>query len=524
MHLLAGSAAALLIVLFALLLDRVGNSVTLDLQNFSLYPWDGSRMLLVAGTLALHTALLWAAALTLAAAPTAWRLPRRIGRDNVLLLALWILPAVLAAVLTAVLRWPISVTGLLLSASACAVAALAGRRLAPWYRHATVATRIFTLFLAFLVPALLLDPMINFFARRATEELITTRFAVEAQEHPQAIQKQMADARAEIDDLTLLPDLVRDAKPPATADAAFLVWSETVLAHARLTSSVELYNRTGELVSRFALNLPEYTGAAQNPQPATACDWDAFGEGARFGSEERSLLHAERNICIYNANGVPARLPARSSCTSRSTIARCRSSRRRPYFEVFRTSDEFVAGEATPGADVDVAIYGWGRRPIYTSARSAWPITDDLFTRIYKSREPFWATIRRDDETWRVHFSNDRWRIFAIGYPDADAVRSPRAPRRADHARRLRVRPRAAGHRPLHARQPRAAAGRPRAAARDSRQLLPQAVPRLRARVDHSGGHARAGHPRLLRGAAERRRARRGLGDGGRRAARDRKL
>jgi signal transduction histidine kinase len=417
-HLLAGSAAALLIVLFALLLDRVGNSVTLDLQNFSLYPWDGSRMLLVAGTLALHTALLWAAALTLAAAPTAWRLPRRIGRDNVLLLALWILPAVLAAVLTAVLRWPISVTGLLLSASACAVAALAGRRLAPWYRHATVATRIFTLFLAFLVPALLLDPMINFFARRATEELITTRFAVEAQEHPQAIQKQMADARAEIDDLTLLPDLVRDAKPPATADAAFLVWSETVLAHARLTSSVELYNRTGELVSRFALNLPEYTGAAQNPQPATACDWDAFGEGARFGSEERSLLHAERNICVYNANGVPAEIAGTIVVhVAFDYRALPFISSPDPYFEVFRTSDEFVAGEATPGADVDVAIYGWGRRPIYTSARSAWPIPDDLFTRIYKSREPFWATIRRDDETWRVHFSNDRWRIFAIGYP-----------------------------------------------------------------------------------------------------------
>ena len=417
-QLLAGFAAALLIVVFALLLDRVGNSVTLDLQNFSLYPWDGSRMLLVAGTLALHTALLWAAALALASAPTAWRLPRRIVRDNLLLLALWIQPAVLAAVLTVALRWPISVSGLLLSASACAVAALAGRRLAPWYRHATVATRIFTLFLAFLVPALLLDPTINFFARRATEELIATRFAVEAQQHPQGLQKQMADARAEIDDLTLLPELVRDAKPQATAEAAFLVWSETVLAHARLTSSVELYNRAGELVSRFALNLPEYTGAAQKPQPATKCDWDVFGEGARFGSEERSLLHAERNICVSN--------PTRATPEIVGTIvvhvafdyrALPFISSPDPYFEVFRTSDEFVPGGETPNADVDVAIYGWGRRPIYTSARSAWSLTDDLFHRIYQSRDPFWTTIRRDDETWRVHFSNDRSGIFAIGYP-----------------------------------------------------------------------------------------------------------
>jgi signal transduction histidine kinase len=422
-QLAAGSAAALLIALFALLLDRVGDTVTLDLQNFSLYPWNGSRMLLVAGTLALHTALLWAAALTLAAVPAAWRLPRRFGTENVLLLVLWILPAVAAAILSAVRGWPVSVLGLLLSAGACALAALAGRRLAPWYRHATVATRIFTLFLAFLVPALLLDPSISFFARRATEQLITTRFAVEAQQHPQAIQKRMSQARAEIDGLTLLPELVLEAKSAMAAEAdlarpAFLVWSETVLAHARLTSSVELYDREGVLVSRFALNLPEYAGAAQKPQPASECDWDVFGEGARFGSEERSMLHAERNICVFNQNGMPPEIVG-------TIVVHVAFDYRAlpfipspdPYFEVFRTSDEFVPGGETPTADVDVAIYGWGRRPIYTSARSAWSITDDLFQRIYRSRDPFWTTIRRGDETWRVHFSNDRWRIFAIGYP-----------------------------------------------------------------------------------------------------------
>ena len=174
----------------------------------------------------------------------------------------------------------------------------------------------------------------------------------------------------------------------------------------------------GELVSRFALNLPEYTGAAQKPQASTPCDWEVFGEGARFGAEERSMLHAERNICVYNPNGVPAEIAGTIGVhVAFDYRALPFISSPDPYFEVFRTSDEFVAGEATPGADVDVAIYGWGRRPIYTSARSAWPIPDDLFTRIYRSREPFWATIRRDDETWRVHFSNDRWRIFAIGYP-----------------------------------------------------------------------------------------------------------
>jgi signal transduction histidine kinase len=233
----------------------------------------------------------------------------------------------------------------------------------------------------------------------------------------------MAQARAEIDDLTLLPDLVNDAKSAMAGEAdmarpAFLVWSETVLAHARLTSSVELYDRAGGLVSRFALNLPEYASAAQQPQPATQCDWDVFGEAARFGSEERSMLHAERNICVFHQDGVPPEIVGTivvHVAFDYRALPFIRSPD--PYFEVFRTSDEFVPGGETATADVDVAIYGWGRRPIYTSARSAWSITDDLFHRIYRSRDPFWTTIQRDEERWRVHFSNDRWRIFAIGYP-----------------------------------------------------------------------------------------------------------
>jgi signal transduction histidine kinase len=50
------------------------------------------------------------------------------------------------------------------------------------------------------------------------------------------------------------------------------------------------------------------------------------------------------------------------------------------------------------------------------SGRVAWPITDDLFTRLYASREPFWTEIPYGDDTYRVYFSNDRTAIFALGY------------------------------------------------------------------------------------------------------------
>ena len=154
------------------------------------------------------------------------------------------------------------------------MAALLARRVVVWYRHATVAARILALFVAFLVPALLLYPSLNFFAEHAIERLIAT-YAVEAQNHSATLQARLEEAQDEI-------DAARDAAGPrergrrrrrARPDPknAFLVWSQTVLARARLTSAVELYSANGTQVSRFALNLPEYTGSARQPQAAPSC-------------------------------------------------------------------------------------------------------------------------------------------------------------------------------------------------------------------------------------------------------------
>ena len=86
------------------------------------------------------------------------------------------------------------------------------------------------------------------------------------------------------------------------------------------------------------------------------------------------------------------------------------------YFDVFRR-DGGAPGEGVTGNDVDIAIYGWGLTPLYASGAAAWSITDDLFARIYHSREPFWTDIARGDRRWHVFVSNDRNGIYAIGYP-----------------------------------------------------------------------------------------------------------
>src|SRR5581483_12494433 len=63
----------------------------------------------------------------------------------------------------------------------------------------------------------------------------------------------------------------------------------------RLTSAIELYRPDGRLLSRFALNLSEYTTGRYNP---TSCDWDVSDEVSPFGSSERHVPRASRGICV----------------------------------------------------------------------------------------------------------------------------------------------------------------------------------------------------------------------------------
>ena len=298
----------------------------------------------------------------------------------------------------------------------------------------------------------------------------------------------MAQAQKEIDALTVLPDLV-SGNPglPQTTDSAFLVWRQTALAHERLTSAVELYNQDGLLVSRFALNIPEYTVAAQTAPTGSSCDWDLFGEAAPIGSEERRMLHAERRICVSSDEGGA---PSVAGTIVLHVVFDYRTlpfiTSQSPYFELFRGTASGAPAEASAGGEVEIAIYGWGLQPLYTSIPSPWPIDDALFARLYGSREPFWTIIQRGGTRHRVHFSNDRAGIFAIGYPVLSFF---------DHLVHLAELTTLAGAgfvlvlvgTAVFTRlAPRAAASRTRAAARDPGQLLPQAVSRVRAGGDHS--------------------------------------
>ena len=422
-QLLAGVAVAAVLLVFELLLPRVVDPATADLRRFSLYPWSGKRLALLTGVLACHAAALWTSTLILSAALPGWRLSTAaVARIRVLLL--WVGPSVAIGAIASVRGWSLPSLALILSALTCATAALMASRIAVWYRHTTVAARILALFAAFLLPALLLYPSVDYYAERAMRALVESRYATQAQQYSEFLQARLSETRAEIDALESLPTLVTEQpvepKPCERTQPAYVVWSRTALARARLTSAVELYDAAGECVSRFGLDLPEYSGTAQAPQiEGKPCQWDVFGEAAPFGAAERRLLHAARQICTTPSDGEPRRVVG--TIVVHVLVFDYRTlpfiTSQNPYFEVFRPADAGTPFDEAAGSEVEVAIYGWSLAAVYNSPHAAWSINDDLFAQIYDpARRPFWTTVETNGDRYRVFFSNDRVFIYAIGY------------------------------------------------------------------------------------------------------------
>ncbi len=410
-----GILLACLLAGFERLLGLNVDPVSIDLRHFSLHPWSGPRLAVLAGILLYHAAILWAGALGCVTALAPWRTPYRFSRWHATAAVLWIAPTVLVAALAAAWSWPVPASAIVLAAVACAGAALVAPRLTIWYRQTTVASRILALFMAFLLPALLIYPSVHFFAERSTRHLIEARYAVQAMNHLQDLQDRLAQARDEIDAMPGLPKLVTAAaasaeKIPRT-DPAFGIWSRTVLARTRLTSDVELYDRSGKLVSRFALNFPEYTSAPQKTLPSTGCRWDVFGEAQPFGAQERNMLHAGRSVCV---DGQSLGTIVVHVVLDYHTLPFVSS--QSAYLELFRPSGTGPV-EGTPAGEVDFTVYGWGLTAIYTSGGSAWPLDEATFARVYRSRQPFWTQLTKENTPYNVYFANDRFFIYALGYP-----------------------------------------------------------------------------------------------------------
>jgi signal transduction histidine kinase len=416
-HLGAGAMMAALFVAgqVPLVRDTVANA-TVDPLHFSLHPWNTSTVALQAGLIAWSTVTLGVAVLLLRAASVPWRVRRHDARVWLGTALLWALP--LCVWLFVIRDRTAAETPLWIAAAVAVVLAAFAPRLKARYRHGSQAFRLIVLTGGLVAPALAFYPTLFQVARESKAELVESRYAPQAVNQRQTIQQILSDSLQQIDAFPLLNELVATSTESTDAEAltdrAFQVWRVTGLADYPVTSSVELFGADGRLVSRFAFNLPDDLSAVGRVVERS-CNWDVFEEVSPFFAEERRVLHAGRAACVNGTNGSPrvvgsivvhamldyANLPFIAS--------------QNPYLQMLRPAE--LQDENLSGRDIDYAVYGWSGRPVYTSGDTAWQLDDATFRQVAESRQPRWAQLPRGDELYDVYLTNDRFGIYALGFP-----------------------------------------------------------------------------------------------------------
>jgi signal transduction histidine kinase len=387
--------------------------------QFSIRPLASDRLALVVGTLLINAATFWCAVVLLRLATTRWRVRRRaLARRGLLALIYVFVPLAMLAAMRGQPSADHVVPFVPVVAGAVFAGALA-RWVLPRFRHASQALRLVVGYLALLIPSLVFYPVIVALEDAALGDKIAAEYTPEVLNHRTELRVLL---RRSLDDLDRVPALAEqfaldpDVRVgPPDADRAYFLWSQTDLGRQRLTSSVELYSPSGALVSRFALNLPSEFLASDRPVEA-GCSWDVFGE-ALASTDEQVLLHAGRALCERDARGLVHRIGVLLVHVVLDYGTLPFVAAQDPYAALFRPT--LNAAERTFGREVAFAVYGWGRTPVYPTAGTAWPISQDLLIRLFRAdRQPLWAELSRGDRHYRVFLSNDRAGIYAIGYEE----------------------------------------------------------------------------------------------------------
>jgi signal transduction histidine kinase len=402
----------------------VRDSGTVGLR-FSLHPFDLSRLTLLVGTVCLNAAAFWAMVMLARFAASWWRVRRQaLAVRAGLGLVYVVVPLTVHAALGS---WRVLPESLPLVPSVVAVVACAAmaRWVAPRYRHASQALRLLVAYLALTLPSLALYPAIVALEDVALSNTIAHQYTPEVLNHRNELRVVLRRSLDDLDAVAGLADQFPSDLTPAgrpDTDRAYFLWSQTELGRQRLTSSVDLYTADGNVVSRFALNLPAEFLVGDRPADAS-CSWVVYGE-APPSTDDHVLLHAGRAVCTTDAAGVQHRVGVLLVHVVLDYGTLPFVAAQDPYAELFRPTLEAAA--QTHGREIAFAVYGWGRTPVYPTAGTAWPISRELLQRLFRAdREAFWTLLERGDQTYRVLLSNDRAGIYAIGYA---------IPRPVDHA------------------------------------------------------------------------------------------
>jgi signal transduction histidine kinase len=390
-------------------LQALSAQSALPVHVFSLPPFDGSQLLLQIGL------FLWLAA-GLAVLVGLWAFggpfPSR-GWQRLLLIVGWLAASVLAAQ-----AWPRAEFGLPLVPALGLVGlafllATSRARWQPWLAASGVHTQAaLSLALAALL-GVILQPSLAHYAEKALRGRMLHEDLRLLLNQPEWQAYVLDQACRRVDALELLEQEQSGTPPPDTQQLAFAVWSATDLAAFGVSSAVELFDPSGQVISRFALNLPSL------PQirvaPASSAGWTVTRDQLSLGSSARDVLHAMRRLEYHGQMQGVVHLYVAEDYAALPFLPQ-----HDPYAPLYRPERPQPASHP----DLALLVYEPDLAVRFSSAEQPPALPPALVARLHDSPDGLWTTLPLDGRQHHIFLlQTTRGRIYGLGYPRLDAGR-----------------------------------------------------------------------------------------------------
>jgi signal transduction histidine kinase len=404
------AADLLAVPALAALFAAVGNTVAsspLDLQVIALWPDSPGHFVLhwslllsmAAGGVVLTALFAWGG-------PLHQSLPRRSAR-----FAGWI-----AIGLAANALWPHQWVGVPLvpAVALYLLAAGLGSTCAAWWPRmagASLGERAGVSLLATAALTLLLYPTVAHFTEKRTRQQIESDYAVAVLRQPAQRESVLATTRRQIDAMNLLElPPTAGGVAPLIDELAFAAWSRTDLAAFGFSSAVEIQDPSGAVISRFALNLPAFSG--QPRTLPTAGGWTVSQDLFPLASIERRVLHARRLLTYHGQVHGAVHVYVGTDFWNLPFL-----SGRDPYSVLYRTGVRAMARDRS----VELFAMSWGRDVSFTSSDRPPLVGPALILRA--RRGPFWTTLPHEEGAQHTYVFSDRENVYGVGYQRKGAGR-----------------------------------------------------------------------------------------------------
>lgn len=260
-----------------------------------------------------------------------------------------------------------------------------------------------------ILSALSYYPAIAFFEDKTTRQFIESTVARAVLHHGESKPYILMGILETIDRMELAGRL----SLPERSDLAYQLWSGSDLSMSAMSSSVEVFDETGSLVSRFALNFPSADLGWHEPDEPILGDWIIW-EDPYPGESRPQVVNARR--ALEGANGeiweVRVRLVADwSNLPFVSTL--------NPYIDVFR-SPGTEPPLPSPHAELTLYVFELDGRPLFSSSQTELPVNQETIRKAGAS--PLWVHTPMDQQHYHVLVFSDESYFYALSFPGKKAL------------------------------------------------------------------------------------------------------